>query len=113
MEETGGAEDADVRRLRSSFHEADDTRGSIDNVLKGEGEEGEQSREAKTLDLNRPTYIKVHRKHLSRETLDLYELPWEWDSVSFLSITPCSLLQTDSKLEGFELPAHQKLDSGI
>ncbi|KAL8944461.1 MAG: hypothetical protein Q9211_000558 [Gyalolechia sp. 1 TL-2023] len=34
---------------------------------------------AKVVDLNKPTYIKVHRKYLSPETLDAYELPWEWD----------------------------------
>ena len=33
------------------------------------------------IDLNRPTWIKVHRNHLSPDTLDLYELPWEWDEV--------------------------------
>ncbi|KAI4108019.1 MAG: hypothetical protein L6R37_001301 [Teloschistes peruensis] len=32
----------------------------------------------KVVDLGRPTYIKVHRKHLSPETLDAYGLPWEW-----------------------------------
>lgn len=36
----------------------------------------------KIVDLNRPTYIKVHRKHLSPDTLDAYDLPWEWDDVS-------------------------------
>jgi hypothetical protein len=34
------------------------------------------------LDANRPTYIKVHRKYLSPDTLDAYNLPWKWDSVS-------------------------------
>lgn len=29
--------------------------------------------------LGRPTYIKVHRKHLSPITLDEYGLPWEFD----------------------------------
>ncbi|KAL8929804.1 MAG: hypothetical protein Q9208_000948 [Pyrenodesmia sp. 3 TL-2023] len=33
----------------------------------------------KVVDLNRPTFIKVHRKHLSPVTLDAYGLPWEWD----------------------------------
>lgn len=28
---------------------------------------------------SRPTYIKVHRKHLDPETLNIYELPWEVD----------------------------------
>lgn len=36
----------------------------------------------KVVDLNRPTFIKVHRKHLSPVTLDAYGLPWEWDDVS-------------------------------
>jgi hypothetical protein len=34
------------------------------------------------LDVKRPTYIKVCRKYLSPDTLDAYNLPWEWDSVS-------------------------------
>ena len=38
--------------------------------------------EVKVMDLSRPTYIKVHRKHLSPETLDVYNLPWEWDEVT-------------------------------
>lgn len=33
----------------------------------------------------RPTYVKVHREHLCPETLDAYELPWEWDSVSIIN----------------------------
>ena len=35
------------------------------------------------LDLTRPTYTKVHRKHVSPDTLDMYQLPWEWDEVGF------------------------------
>ena len=31
--------------------------------------------------LMRPTYIKVNRKYLSPDTLDTFDLPWEWDSV--------------------------------
>ncbi|KAL9069743.1 MAG: hypothetical protein Q9161_005328 [Pseudevernia consocians] len=27
----------------------------------------------------RPTYLKVHRKHMSRVTLNKYDLPWEYD----------------------------------
>ncbi|KAI4164775.1 MAG: hypothetical protein LQ342_001750 [Letrouitia transgressa] len=37
--------------------------------------------DVKVMDLRRPTFIKVHRKHLSPETLDAYNLPWEWDDV--------------------------------
>ena len=35
-----------------------------------------------TLSLSRPTYVKIHRKHLDPETLNIYHLPWEWDAVS-------------------------------
>ncbi|KAL8672900.1 MAG: hypothetical protein Q9168_002654 [Polycauliona sp. 1 TL-2023] len=31
------------------------------------------------VNLSKPTYLKVHRKHLSPDTLDAYGLPWEWD----------------------------------
>lgn len=44
----------------------------------------QKSGQRKKINLSRPTYIKVHRKHLSPETLDEYELPWEWDTVSLL-----------------------------
>ena len=39
--------------------------------------------------LTRPTYVKVHRKYIDPETLDIYELPWEWDDVRFPSIVVC------------------------
>ena len=42
----------------------------------------EDSKNSRIPDLRRPTYLKVHRKHLSPVTLDEYELPWEWDKVS-------------------------------
>ena len=37
------------------------------------------------IDVNRPIWIKVHRKYLEPDTLDLYEVPWEWYEVSELS----------------------------
>lgn len=33
---------------------------------------------------NRPTYIRVHRKHISPDTLNTYDLPWQWEDVSLL-----------------------------
>lgn len=56
----------------------------IAKILKGEKdkEHGGHGKQKKIMDLSRPTYIKVHRKHLSPDTLDEYELPWEWDEVS-------------------------------
>lgn len=38
----------------------------------------------------KPTYIKVHRKHISPDTLDVFRLPWEYDDVSVL---PCDGFQ--------------------
>ncbi|MCJ1475899.1 hypothetical protein MMC13_004563 [Lambiella insularis] len=35
--------------------------------------------EIQVVPLNRPTYIKVHKRHLDIETLEVYGLPWEWD----------------------------------
>ena len=37
-----------------------------------------------TTDLTKPTWIRIHRKHLAIETLEFYSLPWEWDDVSLL-----------------------------
>ena len=36
---------------------------------------------------NKPTYIKVHRKHVCPETLNVYGLPWETDYVSNVNLT--------------------------
>ena len=44
--------------------------------------------ESMVMDLSKPTWIRVHRKHLSIETLEFYSLPWEWDEVSVL-LTLC------------------------
>lgn len=58
---------------------------------KGAGEQDEfRFGQSRTVDLSRPTYVKVHREHLCPETLDEYELPWEWDKVSIVDTT-CSL----------------------
>ena len=43
---------------------------------KDSGHHGKVSNE---LAMTRPTYVKVHRKHIDPETLDTYQLPWEWD----------------------------------
>ncbi|CAD6566185.1 MAG: hypothetical protein ASARMPRED_008581 [Alectoria sarmentosa] len=74
-------------RVKKTFGQAGYDEESIEKILKkGEkGEKGEKGKEhgkgkeIKIKDLTRPTYIKVHRKHVSPETLDEYNLPWEWD----------------------------------
>ena len=49
---------------------------------KKESHGGGESSSTTVLALSRPTYIKVHRRHLDPDTLDVYQLPWEWDDVS-------------------------------
>ncbi len=62
-------------------------------------------------DLSRPTYIKVHRKHLSPDTLDEYDLPWEWDKVS----TPVDWIDNTVSLywlsAGFKIHYYQEMGS--
>ena len=65
-------EDDDARRRK---HEV----SMIEEVKKKEKKE---EKPKKIQDSTRPTYIKVHRKHVSPDTLDAYDLPWEWDEVS-------------------------------
>ncbi|KAL9036914.1 MAG: hypothetical protein Q9180_004022 [Flavoplaca navasiana] len=47
-------------------------------------------KEMNVVNLSKPTYIKVHRKHLDTDTLEEYGLPWEWDDVS-LATPPYNL----------------------
>ena len=77
-------------RVKKTFGQAGYDEESIEKILK-KGEKGKEhghSKELKIRDLTRPTYIKVHRKHVSPETLDEYTLPWEWDDVS---LAPCPM----------------------
>jgi hypothetical protein len=38
-------------------------------------------RPTETLDWAKPTFVKVHRKYMLPETLEAYNIPWEWDEV--------------------------------
>ena len=79
-------------RVKRTFGQAGYSEESIDKILKKEGKGKEHGHghgkeiQIKIKDLTRPTYIKVHRKHLSPETLDEYNLPWEWDEVSYFPL---------------------------
>ena len=74
------------KRVKETFGQAGYDEESIEKILKEGKKEKEHghSNEIRIRDLTRPTYIKVHRKHVSPETLDEYHLPWEWDEVSLL-----------------------------
>ncbi|MCJ1247688.1 hypothetical protein MMC30_004903 [Trapelia coarctata] len=83
-------------RMWHTLHNNGYTDAEIENILK----KGSQKNDMKhspahspahhvhessntVLTLARPTYIKVNKKHLDPYTLDVYELPWEWDEVGF------------------------------
>lgn len=73
------------KRMKKEFGKAGYDEEDLEKILKRgekEKEHGGHGKQKKVLDLSRPTYIKVHRKHLSPDTLDEYQLPWEWDEVS-------------------------------
>ena len=79
-----GKDEADVafkERVIATFGAAGYSEESIEKVLK-KGEKAKRKQSEQTMDLQRPTYIRVHKKHLSPETLDDYNLPWVWDDVS-------------------------------
>lgn len=98
-------------KVRLEFDAAGYDEESIEKLLTME-EKNKDYGQKKTIDLTRPAYIKLHRKHLSPDTLDTYELPWEWDDVSsFLEIL-CKALKTDLGLAKFELYYCQTLDPG-
>ncbi|CAF9934134.1 hypothetical protein IMSHALPRED_009607 [Imshaugia aleurites] len=68
-------------RVKKTFGQAGYDEEDIEKILK-KGEKGKghgHGKEIKIKDLTRPTYIKVHQKHVSPETLDEYNLPWGWD----------------------------------
>lgn len=43
-------------------------------------EDGDNSTMLERKSHGRPTYVKVHRDHLSVDTLLYYDIPWEYDS---------------------------------
>lgn len=77
------AEKAFRERVKTVFGKAGYSDESIERILenKGKSDHGGHEGQKKVMDLARPTYIKVHRKHLSPDTLDAYDLPWEPDEV--------------------------------
>ena len=75
------ADNALKERVRTTLAAAGYDESSIEKILGKEGK-GHGQGQKKITDLRGPTYIRVHRKHLSPDTLDTYDLPWEWDVVS-------------------------------
>lgn len=77
------ADKAFQERLRATFAAAGYSEQSIERILQKEKQSSGGGGGQQLMALTRPTYIKVNRKHLSPDTLDAYNLPWEWDEVGF------------------------------
>jgi hypothetical protein len=71
-------------RIRQELIDRRWTSAEIEAFLKKDKADKKASRNEWQLDSLRPTYIKVHKKYLLPETLDVYRLPWDYDSVSWL-----------------------------
>ena len=88
-------------RVRAEFAAKGYSDESIEEFLKKQQKEDKKKKKHKeheeTLDLSRPRYLKVHTRYLSPDTLDIYELPWEWDEVSFFPFNSPSLIIAQKK----------------
>ena len=75
-------EEAFREKAMVTFAAAGYSKKSVAGILEA-AERGKKVKHGnQIMDLSRPTYIKVNKKHLSPETLNEYELPWKWDEVS-------------------------------
>lgn len=66
----------------------------VEGYEKG-NQHGDYWRSSSIQEKKRPTYIKVHRKYLSPDTLDHFALPWEWDKASLFHQL-CSIVCRDN-----------------
>ena len=81
------------RRVKKTFGEVGYDEESIQKVLEKAEKGGgkllhKKEKDKLIMDLRRPTFVKVHRKHISPETLDAFDLPWQWDTVRFPPFLP-------------------------
>ena len=84
-----------TERVKETFGKAGYSEESIEKILQN-GDKKELGQQI--MDLKRPTYIKVRREHLSPETLDVYDLPWEYDRVSLCSSFLKNIMQPLPKM---------------
>ena len=70
-------------RAKNTFGQEGYDEKATEKILKKSERGNDYEHSGKTKNLTRPTYIKVHQKHMSPDTLDEFSLPWEWDEVSF------------------------------
>jgi hypothetical protein len=70
------------KRVKDTFGQAGYSEDRIEKILEKAEKGGHKNKEKQIVDLRRPMFLKVHRKHMSPDTLDEFDLPWEWDTVS-------------------------------
>ena len=56
----------------------------IEAMLKGKEDDVKKYENEMRLARTRPAYIKVHKKYLLLETLEVYQLPWSYDEIGNL-----------------------------
>lgn len=78
----------DDRKLRPRLNDIYSAQGYSDERIQKMSKDDERERgkgqPMQPVDWVRPTYIRVHRKWIEPETLDAYDLPWEWEDVSLV-----------------------------
>jgi len=102
-------------KVRKKFRAAGYSEEHIDSILHEKKEHRHSHDQSLAIDLQRPTFIKVHRQYLHPDTLDSYHLPWEWDSRDDNYIIIKKYISHDLQEELFEhtkMLHHRKLITG-
>lgn len=73
------AEEAFQERMRKTLSQNGVPDYQISKIIKREEKAKKVNTTTAIAELSRPTYIRVRRKHLEPETLNVYKLPWSYD----------------------------------
>ena len=68
-------------RVKNKFMSSGYSEEYIESILHKRKKEHKVHENTMALEKTKPVWIKVQRKHLLPETLELWDLPWEYDSV--------------------------------
>ena len=101
-------DEAFEERVKRQFLAAGYSEAHIESILREKRKKVEDNTLA--MDLSRPTWIKVNRKYLVPETLEAYNLPWDFYEVSRPSSTRVpSTNKPFPKTERHRLHNHQEI----
>ena len=94
-------------RMRKTLHNNGYSDDEIEKIIK-QGEKGKVKSTGHphpavhptgAISIARPTFLKVNKKYLDPETLNAYEIKWDWDDVCFLLCLKCSVRSTICSLQ--------------